>query len=351
MPFENDYLPFATGGGANVISQVDWIALAARVTGFEPGLARASQANKAWRQSSVMTAAMAAAIVQIAQTDLIDDGDVAALTVKLLRTMGSAGRYRLTAPTAFYVATAGGGGSDANDGRTPGTPWLTISNAYAQIQANYDLAGFACTLHIADGNYNGSNGVTGPLVGQTSPEAFTISGNIATPGNVVLTSPVTFQNRSMGFLTGFKCVSSGAGISGDNSIIRFQNIDFGACAAGHIGSGPYSRVTAVGDYFVSGNSTSHISAAAGQVQINNGVAVNFTGGQNFTQAFCIATELALVDAGAIWVNAGLVTGQRYGTVLNSVIRVISGGVNYFPGNIAGTDSGGPGAGGGIYTSG
>lgn len=79
-----DYLPFATDALANVMSQADYLALTTRPLGYQSGIALSAQLNKTWRQSSVMTAALANYVSQQTGLDVLDDGNVAALTTKLI---------------------------------------------------------------------------------------------------------------------------------------------------------------------------------------------------------------------------------------------------------------------------
>lgn len=78
-----DFVTFADGGGANVVDQATWLALAARPTGFVNGLADPQLANKAWRQSSVMAAALAQYIANLTGQDVLDNGDVATIITNL----------------------------------------------------------------------------------------------------------------------------------------------------------------------------------------------------------------------------------------------------------------------------
>jgi hypothetical protein len=50
---KNDFKPFATGAGANVMSQADWEALPALLSGFTAGKASSAQVNKAIRQAAL----------------------------------------------------------------------------------------------------------------------------------------------------------------------------------------------------------------------------------------------------------------------------------------------------------
>lgn len=86
----NDFKPFATGSGANVLSQADYESLSALASGFLSGKASSAQINKALRQSSTM-AALIGQFINQANLDALDNGNVstlltnfvAALTVNL----------------------------------------------------------------------------------------------------------------------------------------------------------------------------------------------------------------------------------------------------------------------------
>lgn len=85
MPPTNDFLPFATIGGAHVISQADFLtAIGTWVgNGFTAGIADSSQLNKVWRQSSFVAASIAEFIVQQLGVNVLDDGDLATFTSNL----------------------------------------------------------------------------------------------------------------------------------------------------------------------------------------------------------------------------------------------------------------------------
>ena len=83
MANTNDFLPFAVGAGANVLSQSDFAALPALNSGFQAGTAISAQLNKVWRQSSVMSAVLAQFIVNNSGQPAVDDGTTAALLANL----------------------------------------------------------------------------------------------------------------------------------------------------------------------------------------------------------------------------------------------------------------------------
>ena len=72
----NDFKPFAAGAGANVMSQADYQALAALITGFQSGKASSAQVNKALRQATFVAAALAQYTANKSGLDVLDDGDL-----------------------------------------------------------------------------------------------------------------------------------------------------------------------------------------------------------------------------------------------------------------------------------
>ncbi|WP_150294772.1 hypothetical protein [Pseudomonas extremaustralis] len=69
--------------GANVSTQAEYAALAARSNGFSAGTAVSKQLNKAWRQSSVMAATLAQFISDQSGNDVLDDGNLATIQTNL----------------------------------------------------------------------------------------------------------------------------------------------------------------------------------------------------------------------------------------------------------------------------
>ncbi|QCT20851.1 tail fiber protein [Jejubacter calystegiae] len=87
----NDFKAFATGANANVMSQEEWEALPEVVNGFTSGKASSAQVNKALRQASFVAAALAQFVAKKTDSDVRDDGDIAAFVAKL--TSGFAAQY------------------------------------------------------------------------------------------------------------------------------------------------------------------------------------------------------------------------------------------------------------------
>jgi hypothetical protein len=133
MPIENDFLPFAIGGSANVEAQSTWATDTVLLAGFASGIANSSQANKAWRQASIIASMVAQFIVDHSGQPAIDNGTTATLETNLLAA--------INAVIALFVANALGAG---------GTAYTPQFNA---LSANgYDAAG-AGQLRLVYGNY------------------------------------------------------------------------------------------------------------------------------------------------------------------------------------------------------
>lgn len=83
----NDFLPFGTAGGANVLAQADWLALAARLSGYTAGVANSAQINKGLRQTAAVAAAFGQFLNDYGGLDALDDGNIANLVRDFARSM------------------------------------------------------------------------------------------------------------------------------------------------------------------------------------------------------------------------------------------------------------------------
>ncbi|WP_275921807.1 hypothetical protein [Burkholderia sola] len=96
MPtIQNDFLPFATGPGANVVDQATYSALTALTTGFVSGTAQSQQLNKVWRQSSIMSAVIAQFIVAQTGQAAVDDGTTPTLLANFTKAVNAASKQRV----------------------------------------------------------------------------------------------------------------------------------------------------------------------------------------------------------------------------------------------------------------
>lgn len=87
MANTTDYLPFGTDPAANVDTQANYAGTSYRTKGFQTGLAKSTQLNKVWRQSSMIAAAWTGVINNILLQNVADDGNLANLTTQLTQTI------------------------------------------------------------------------------------------------------------------------------------------------------------------------------------------------------------------------------------------------------------------------
>ncbi|GAB1835570.1 hypothetical protein MyNCGM121_23450 [Achromobacter xylosoxidans] len=85
----NEILPFATAGGANVLTQAEYAADTQRTSGNVPGVARSKLVNKAARQAAFVSAMVGQYIADKSGQDVLDNGDVAALQAKFVAALAA----------------------------------------------------------------------------------------------------------------------------------------------------------------------------------------------------------------------------------------------------------------------
>jgi hypothetical protein len=96
---EVDYVPFATGAGANVYTPATYQALSVVGTGVEPGLADPQLANTTWRLASMIAAAVANFISNVLGISVLDDGNLSNLTTNLTNAIGTGATSNLPTRT------------------------------------------------------------------------------------------------------------------------------------------------------------------------------------------------------------------------------------------------------------
>lgn len=142
MAGTNDFLAFATGGGADVIAQAAYAALAERTSGFVTGEAQTGEVNKVWRQAS-MAMALLGKIIADTNRNALDDGNVATLVANLIAALNETLTPQL--PPGIYADYA------APTGTPPGK-WVladgalvnragTYADLFAVIGTTYNVGG------------------------------------------------------------------------------------------------------------------------------------------------------------------------------------------------------------------
>lgn len=130
---KNEFLPFATADGANVLSAEDYQTLRSRSNGFSAGVARSQELNTVWRQASVIAHVVAQFIADTNNSDVADDGDLDKLQAGLIQALSK--NVNNTVPAAS-LKTAGitqlSSATDSNSETMAATP--------KAVKAAYDLA-------------------------------------------------------------------------------------------------------------------------------------------------------------------------------------------------------------------
>lgn len=221
----NDFKAFATGNGANVISQADYLALAALVSGFSSGKASSAQINKALRQSTVMASVLAQFISDSAGVDVLDNGNTAQILANLNTGMTALTPGRLINVQVFYssgiynptpgtkkviVEMVGGGGGGAGSRAAPSghTSLGGSGGAGSYLKAMYTSGFSGVQVTVGSGGNGGT--VSNPYASNGSASSF---GSLCSAAGGSSGEPVGPSN-SYPFATVAATVSSGHSGSG-----------------------------------------------------------------------------------------------------------------------------------------
>lgn len=159
MTLEVDYVPFATGGGANVYAPATYQANPVVGTGVEPGLADGQLSNTTWRLASMPGAALANFISQQLGINVLDDGNLTALTanltaaiaapssVKPTRIVSSSATLNLSCTSDYRVALNRTSGPTAQVVNLAATGTLVVGQEFviADVAGNFDTAAVTVT--------------------------------------------------------------------------------------------------------------------------------------------------------------------------------------------------------------
>lgn len=151
----NDFLPWATGVGANVIDQATFAALPGRTAGAVAGTAYSNQLNKLWRQSSVAASTLAQLIVDLSGQNVVDDGDTAALLANLKRAYRTQKTNYLTAGGSANAITLTPSPTVLSWAEIAGTPFLfrvSATNTAAAVTLAFTGVTGTKTIKRMDGS-------------------------------------------------------------------------------------------------------------------------------------------------------------------------------------------------------
>ncbi|MDA6765413.1 hypothetical protein OSL27_16825 [Escherichia coli] len=256
---KNDFKPFATGSGANVMSQTDWEALPALLAGFQSGKASSAQINKAFRQSSFIAAALAQFIADTNGTDVLDNGNFSDIVLKLksaistastgrllnVRTFTSSGTYTPTAGTKFVVVEVQGGGGGSGGVPATGSSSVAASGAggagaYAKAYITSGFSGVSVT--VGAGGAAGSSGGGDGGAGGTSSFGSLVSCPGGTGGGSTGSVAVSFPTSRGGSTetaapTGGNIISSKGKVGAGSTVVNGTVGNFGTGAASPFSAG------------------------------------------------------------------------------------------------------------------
>jgi hypothetical protein len=273
-----------------------------------------------------------------------DDSDV--VLVSQARTL-------LTAATTFYIAT---NGSDANAGTSPGAPWATFAHAMAVLSGQIDFGGQTVTLQAVAGHANFTTQLSllpwvggGALVVDLGSGQISVTDRDALLAATALSGPVTIQNGTLTTATAGSCIA----VSAPAKIIIGPGMIFGAAAFSHMAAGtsglpgqsasatvilsPGGVISVQNNYTISGGANQHWMAntlcAISADTVSN--TITLTGTPAFAHAFAFAryNGVMLVENNTF---VGSAAGPRFLANTGGGIFTGGAGVNYLPGNAAGT---------------
>lgn len=262
----------------------------------------------------------------------------------------SAVRTLLNAGLTLYVNTTTG--ADTNNGLTPATAFKTMQAAVNAGYHNYDFNGNALTISVANGTYSVTQGANANAVlFQGMPlgcPLVALVGNNGSPGSVTLScSGGTGINIAFGAtvnVSGMTITTAGSNqglgsFSGygmtvqQGSYATISNIVFGSCGSVQLLCQGGATVSYAGPVTHSGTTLNSVYSQLGSLIYNVGNTVTVTG-LTTTNSFVVATQTGTVDFGSN-TFIGTSVGQKYVATTNGVISSAGGGINYFPGTIAG----------------
>lgn len=259
------------------------------------------------------------------------------------------GRYSRIVPQAGVSLYIRSDGNDANDGSTNDAAgaFRTLDAAVAFAQ-QFGGAGKPIELVLGmPGDYQAPEIPPGSRfkIRSTGAAADHVLTNAAGP-RAVLSSSQTFleladvalRNTQPGFNT--LRADTGASIILTGTVTIASPINPGlACITATNGG----TVRGIGVLTISQSAQSALSADKGSFLFDNTSQINFPGGPSYGDAVAVAINGGAIVLAPGVVRTGAALGKRYRVDTNGVINTSGAGINFFPGDVAGTV-----ANGGVY---
>lgn len=125
----NNFKAFALDPNANVLSQTEWEALPALLSGFSAGKASSAQVNKAIRQATFIASAVAQFVSDALTQDVLDDGNSQAFVTALKQAITN-GSVPAGIPAPWPAATAPAGWLKCNGSNFNTATYPLLAKAY-----------------------------------------------------------------------------------------------------------------------------------------------------------------------------------------------------------------------------
>jgi hypothetical protein len=275
MAGSNDFLPFASAGGANVISQSAYSGLAALGPGFSAGIAQSAQLNKVWRQSSLMASVLGQLIADSTGQNATDDGTTTTLGANLLRAILAGATQPDTGAANAYVVNFTPALTGLQDGLvvrfTPGN----TNTAASTLSVN----GFAHA--IIDRNLQ-------PLAGGEIA-----SNGVATCVYSAARTAWVLVDSAGGNLTGFSAVNGSNQTSGTTLLFTAGFSSPAGAWSGSVYTAPKTGLYRVGGHLNCSNTSGGGAAIVVQLQVNGSAIATTYGDSNFASPGVISPAVPL----------------------------------------------------------
>lgn len=338
----NDFQVFAGAGGANVLSQAAYLALAAKASGFSSGLAASAQVNKVLRQGSIMSAMIGQFIVDNAPSapNATDDGTTATLEANFLAAVQAVNQVKLSSSLNLYVNPSTG--NDANNGTGPTTAFRTIQKAFDVGYGNYNFNRNALIVNLAAGTYTAGVSIFGLPTGCPSVQ---LVGNPASPSTVqinVTNGNCILANGGCNLsISGIQMTASGTastvigvgyGVVCSQGWVTISNCVFGSCGTIQISATNGGVVVVQTCTFTGTSAFGLYSQTNGFIWCNNTTLTYTTAVYTSGNANAVTGGI-ISSVGTLF--AGSATGVRFTANTGGMILTNGGGVNFWPGSSAG----------------
>jgi hypothetical protein len=253
---------------------------------------------------------------------------------------------KLTGNLNVYVTATG---NDSTGNGTSGAPFATLQRAYDYLVTSVHMNGFAAVIDIGAGTFAAVVCVSSP-VGMTEASAITFQGL----GSTTIISSVT--NACFGAancaitIAGLELTAGGssgpynstgmcvaASIGGTITIAA--GVIFGTASNDHMQAYAGGVIETNGvPYTIVGSAQAHLTSGAGGVINTVNSTVTLVGTPAFSVAFAETEPGGVLNAWNM-IFSGSATGPKFNNAYAALINTSGGGINYFPGNAAGSNAG------------